>query len=53
MGILDDDMGVIRIAEVISMSISGAAPTLAKVKKSKLPDALALVNMNPPTAGPA
>ncbi len=32
-------------------TLMSAARTLAKVKKSKLPDVLALVILNPPTAG--
>ncbi len=39
--------------EMANRNLMSAARTLAKVKKSKLPDVLALVNVNPPTAGPA
>ena len=39
--------------EMANRNLMIAARTLAKVKKSKLPDVLALVNVNPPTAGPA
>ena len=38
---------------MINLPSSGAAPTLAKVKESKLPDVLTVVNVNPLTAGPA
>ena len=39
--------------EMANRTLMSAARTLAKVKKSKLPDVLALVNVNPPTSGPA
>ena len=39
--------------EMANRNLMSAARTLAKVKKSKMPDVLALVNVNPPTAGPA
>jgi hypothetical protein len=41
-----------QIAEVISIPSSGAAQSLAKVKRSELPQVLALVYVKPPTSGP-
>jgi len=39
--------------EMANRNLMTAARTLAKVKKSKLPDVLALVSVAPPAAGPA
>ncbi len=38
---------------MVNRMLMSDSRTLAKVKKSKLPDVLALVNVNPPTAGSA
>jgi len=39
--------------EMAKRNLLSAARTLAKMKSSKLPDVLAMVNVNPPTVGPA